>query len=99
MIEPLLSEGVGDIALAFRDRFGAGQPIVDVVGERLVGVGDIALDLGLSSVEGIDPRQQPLFEDRARLWIEPGPERVLNDGGLGRAWPVCRLAELGVELC
>lgn len=99
MIEPLLAEGVGDIAIALRDRFGAGQPIVDVVGERLVGVGDIALDLGLSSVEGIHPRQQPLFEDRARLWIELGPERVLNDGGLGRAGSVGRLAELGVKFC
>ena len=62
MIEPLLAESMRDIAFAFRDRFGAGQPVVNLVGERLIGVGDIAFDLGLSAVEGIHPRQQPLFQ-------------------------------------
>lgn len=47
MIEPLLAEGMGDIALAFRDRLGARQPVIDVMGERFIGVGDIAFDLGL----------------------------------------------------
>ena len=40
---------------------GAGQPVVDIMGERLIGVGDIAFDLGLPPVEGVNPRQQPLF--------------------------------------
>ena len=84
MVEPILAKGMGDIALAFRDRFGAGQPVVDVVGERLIGVGDIAFDLGLAPVEGIDPRQQPLFQNRARFGIEPGPKRVLATPKLPR---------------
>lgn len=77
MIEPLLTKGVGGVAFAFRDRFGAGQPAIDVMGERLIGVGEIAFDLGLSLVEGIAPCQQPLFQYSTEPWIEQGPKRAL----------------------
>lgn len=80
MIKPVLTKRVSDIALAFRDRLGARQPSVDIVGERLIGAGDIARDLGLPPVEGIHPYQQPLFQHGPRFGIKPGTQRIPNAG-------------------
>jgi hypothetical protein len=77
MVKASLAKRVRGVALAFRGRLGPGQTVEDKMGKRLKGVGDIAFDLGLSSVEGIHPRQQPPFQNRARLGIEPGSKRAL----------------------
>lgn len=61
MIEAPLAEGLVCVALDFRDRLGAGQPVDDKMGERFEAQGCVAFHLALPPVERIHAAQQPFL--------------------------------------
>lgn len=73
-----LAKGVGGVALAFRDRLGPGQPAEDKMGEGFEAQRGIPFNLALPPVEGIHPRQQPLFQHGPRFGNEQGQKGIIK---------------------
>ena len=61
MVKSALTQGICGIPFAVRKRFGACQPVEDILRQNLEGESDIALDPRLAFVKTVEPNKQTFF--------------------------------------
>ena len=75
------------VPLPFRDRFGSGQPVEDIVLQRLKPDRDIALDFSLAQFHPIKPPDDTGVQRLDLFSIEIALQCGLDDSGHGHAMP------------